>query len=214
MTMRVNRLMAIAGVAAAALSAEVLHAQGRGGPSWTTNQGDAQRSAWIRTDAKLSIEAMQKPGLSVSVEGHTGQSGQTTPQPDAARHAREHHFLQGLQSARVRRRQQRHGLFHRLRPEPDVLDSSSWRRTFGVRGDAFLSRSADHHHQADQRGAGGRPDGELRLAQRRPPGGEVAAEVAGALVEVEALETRPSPWEAAACCTCSTRRQVRTPCLP
>ena len=63
MTMRVDRLMAIAGVAAAALSAEVLHAQGRGGPSWTTNQGDAQRSAWIRTDAKLSIEAIQKPGF-------------------------------------------------------------------------------------------------------------------------------------------------------
>jgi hypothetical protein len=62
-TMRVDRRMAIAGVAAAALSAEVLHAQGRGGPSWTTNQGDAQRSAWIRTDAKLSIEAMQKPGF-------------------------------------------------------------------------------------------------------------------------------------------------------
>lgn len=58
--MRVERLAALAGVVAA-LSAEALYAQGRGGPSWTTNQGDAQRSAWIRTDSKLSIETMQKP---------------------------------------------------------------------------------------------------------------------------------------------------------
>ena len=58
--MRVERLAALAGVVAA-LSAEALYAQGRGGPSWTTNQGDAQRSAWIRTDSKLSVETIQKP---------------------------------------------------------------------------------------------------------------------------------------------------------
>ncbi|MBX3280437.1 MAG: PQQ-like beta-propeller repeat protein [Acidobacteria bacterium] len=30
---------------------------------WMTGNGDAQRSAWIRTDAKISPESMQKPGF-------------------------------------------------------------------------------------------------------------------------------------------------------
>jgi hypothetical protein len=38
-------------------------AQGRGGADWTTSNGDAQRSAWVRTDAKISPETMQKPGF-------------------------------------------------------------------------------------------------------------------------------------------------------
>jgi hypothetical protein len=59
---RVAFLLTLAGVGAV-LSSGVLHGQGRGGPAWTTSQGDAQRSAWIRTDGKLSIEAMQKPGF-------------------------------------------------------------------------------------------------------------------------------------------------------
>src|SRR6266516_2859691 len=47
----------------ALLAVGVLHAQGRGGGAWTTNQGDAQRSGWIRNDAKVSVESMQKPGF-------------------------------------------------------------------------------------------------------------------------------------------------------
>jgi outer membrane protein assembly factor BamB len=38
-------------------------AQGRGGTDWMTSNGDAQRSAWVRTDAKISPETMQKPGF-------------------------------------------------------------------------------------------------------------------------------------------------------
>src|SRR5713226_773105 len=56
---RADRRAGFAGITVL-LSAGVLHAQGRG---WTTNQGDAQRSGWIRTDAKVSVEAMQKPGF-------------------------------------------------------------------------------------------------------------------------------------------------------
>jgi hypothetical protein len=41
----------------------LLHAQGRGGGAWTTSQGDAQRSGWIRNDAKVSVESIQKPGF-------------------------------------------------------------------------------------------------------------------------------------------------------
>jgi len=35
---------------------------GRGG-DWTTGGNDAQRSSWVRTDAKISPESMQKPGF-------------------------------------------------------------------------------------------------------------------------------------------------------
>ncbi len=36
---------------------------GRGGSEWLTAQGDAQRTSWIRTDAKISVETMSKPGF-------------------------------------------------------------------------------------------------------------------------------------------------------
>jgi outer membrane protein assembly factor BamB len=36
---------------------------GRGAADWTTGAGDAQRSFWVRTDAKISKESMQKPGF-------------------------------------------------------------------------------------------------------------------------------------------------------
>src|SRR5215470_14789906 len=41
----------------------VSKAQGRGGADWMTDNGDAQRSAWVRTDAKISPGSMQKPGF-------------------------------------------------------------------------------------------------------------------------------------------------------
>src|SRR6266542_6148552 len=41
-----------------------IHAQvGRGGSEWLTARGDAQRTSWIRTDAKISVESMSKPGF-------------------------------------------------------------------------------------------------------------------------------------------------------
>ena len=39
------------------------HAQGRGGGAWTTVGGDAQRTASVRTDPKISSASMQKPGF-------------------------------------------------------------------------------------------------------------------------------------------------------
>jgi hypothetical protein len=35
----------------------------RGGAAWTTVSGDAQRTASVRTDPKISVESMQKPGF-------------------------------------------------------------------------------------------------------------------------------------------------------
>jgi hypothetical protein len=37
------------------------NAQGRS--EWVTNNGDAQRSSWIRSDPKISRESLQKPGF-------------------------------------------------------------------------------------------------------------------------------------------------------
>lgn len=47
-------------VAAAAVAA---HAQGRGGGAWSTTGGDAQRSAWVRTDPKITKDSMQNGGF-------------------------------------------------------------------------------------------------------------------------------------------------------
>src|SRR5262245_35156521 len=39
------------------------NAQGRGSADWMTGNADAQRSSWVRTDAKISPATMQKPGF-------------------------------------------------------------------------------------------------------------------------------------------------------
>jgi hypothetical protein len=41
-------------------SVAFLHAQGRGGSEWTTSGFDAQRSGWLRADARLTKAAVQK----------------------------------------------------------------------------------------------------------------------------------------------------------
>jgi outer membrane protein assembly factor BamB len=35
----------------------------RGGQEWLTSNGDAQRSSWMRSDTKISVENMRKPGF-------------------------------------------------------------------------------------------------------------------------------------------------------
>ncbi len=53
--------MDFAAVIAAAVV--VSHAQGRGGGAWTTVGGDAQRTSFVRTDAKISLSTLQSPGF-------------------------------------------------------------------------------------------------------------------------------------------------------
>src|SRR5262245_9669078 len=49
---------------ASALAGTIAVAQpGRGGSQWLTALGDAQRTSWIRTDDKISIETLSKPGF-------------------------------------------------------------------------------------------------------------------------------------------------------
>jgi outer membrane protein assembly factor BamB len=60
--MRAQRLI-IAG-AASALAGSLAFAQvGRGGTQWQTALGDAQRTSWVRTDDKISVAALSKPGF-------------------------------------------------------------------------------------------------------------------------------------------------------
>jgi hypothetical protein len=53
----------VASACGVAIVAPVVNAQGRGGGEWTTSQGDAQRSSWVRTDARLTKDAVQKGEL-------------------------------------------------------------------------------------------------------------------------------------------------------
>ena len=54
------RSAALAGIALTTML-NALYAQ-RGG-DWMTIGNDAQRSSWVRSDAKISIDTMRKPGF-------------------------------------------------------------------------------------------------------------------------------------------------------
>lgn len=66
----------------ALLSQGVAHAQ-RGVGDWTTGGFDAQRSHWVRNDAKISIDSMRKPGFTLdwklNLNDLTGKQGTLTP---------------------------------------------------------------------------------------------------------------------------------------
>ena len=57
-----TRLLGAIAIASAG-GVALVQAQGRGGGEWTTSQGDAQRSSWVRTDARLTKDAVQKGEL-------------------------------------------------------------------------------------------------------------------------------------------------------
>ena len=48
------------GMCALLLAPVTAQAQGRGGAEWTTSNGDAQRTSWIRTDPRISVASMAK----------------------------------------------------------------------------------------------------------------------------------------------------------
>jgi hypothetical protein len=64
-------------------SVAVLHAQGRGGSEWTTSGFDAQRSSWLRGDARLTKDAVQKGEFaylwSMKLENANRQLNSLTP---------------------------------------------------------------------------------------------------------------------------------------
>jgi len=64
-TMRRLTAAAALPLASAFVWAGAAQAQGRGGSDWMTAGGDAQRASSIRTDPKISVSRMQKPGFQV-----------------------------------------------------------------------------------------------------------------------------------------------------
>jgi len=52
------------GVALTCAAAAVIQAQGRGGQNWNTVGADAQRTGWLRTETRISAEAMKGQGAS------------------------------------------------------------------------------------------------------------------------------------------------------
>jgi len=80
-TQRLQRLIR-AGMLVSA-SVAFLHAQGRGGNEWTTSGFDAQRSHWLRGDARLTKEAVQKGEFaflwSMKIENTSRQLNSLTP---------------------------------------------------------------------------------------------------------------------------------------
>jgi outer membrane protein assembly factor BamB len=48
-------------LSAAILPVCVIYAQGRGGQNWNTAGADAQRTGWLRTEARIAAAALQKP---------------------------------------------------------------------------------------------------------------------------------------------------------
>ncbi|MBI4476417.1 MAG: hypothetical protein HY654_04540 [Acidobacteria bacterium] len=57
-----NRITVAFRLAAFCAIGGLVHAQGRGGADWTTGGFDAQRTAWVRNDPRISVETMLKPG--------------------------------------------------------------------------------------------------------------------------------------------------------
>src|SRR3954462_8067910 len=71
-------------LAGAALTTGVAQAQfGRGAGDWNTVGGDAQRSNWVRNDAKIAKNALEKPGFGfiwkVKLENAPKQANALTP---------------------------------------------------------------------------------------------------------------------------------------
>ena len=86
---RISRLTETVGTALVraaflvSLSASWLHAQGRGGGEWTTSGFDAQRTGWLRADARLTKEAVQKGEFAflwkMKIENASRQLNSLTP---------------------------------------------------------------------------------------------------------------------------------------
>ena len=82
--MRIQRLQRLIGAGMlVSASVALLHAQGRGGPEWTTSGFDAQRSGWLRADARLTKDAVQKGEFvflwSMQIENASRQLNSLTP---------------------------------------------------------------------------------------------------------------------------------------
>jgi len=71
----------LSGIVVVTVGVGAAHAQGRGGGAWTTAAGDAQRTSSVRTDPKISVQSMQKPGFQFLWKRKLGTQPQSLTQP-------------------------------------------------------------------------------------------------------------------------------------
>src|SRR5947209_12614418 len=83
--------------------------------------------------------------LSAALENEARESTETTGIVDAAASAVEHHFLQGIQGAGLRRRQLGQRLLDRLRPQQDLLETAP-ERAAARSGHPCVPRRDDDHY--------------------------------------------------------------------
>ncbi len=69
---RSTRGIVIAGIAAVAAGSLVSAQVGRGGSQWLTALGDAQRTSWLRTDDKISVQTLSNPGFELQWQSKLG----------------------------------------------------------------------------------------------------------------------------------------------
>ena len=81
--MRRPQMLRLIGAAVLLSASTFLHAQGRGGGEWTTSGFDAQRSGWLRADARLTKDAVQKGEFAflwtMTIENSSRQLNSLTP---------------------------------------------------------------------------------------------------------------------------------------
>lgn len=73
--MRLHRLtwgLKIAGITAFAAGSLVFAQVGRGGSQWLTPLGNAQRTSWLRTDDKISVQTLSNPGFDLQWQSKLG----------------------------------------------------------------------------------------------------------------------------------------------
>src|SRR5262245_25951132 len=80
--MRRSGLTVIVSITCVLLWTGAANGQGRGPTEWMTSHADAQRSSWIRTDAKISTKTLEKPGFQllwkIKMKNDSRQSGWLT----------------------------------------------------------------------------------------------------------------------------------------
>ena len=161
--MRAHRIASL--VAASLIVSGATFAQvGRGWSDWPTSYADAQRTSWLRTDPKISVESMSEPGFELQWTSKLDNQSRGLAGPHAGcdrkrRHALRADVTRGWQLEQPLHARQR----HRLRRLVAHV------RGHAARGDGRLQRG--HYGGADaHRERGGSADiaGRYGRDARRP----------------------------------------------
>ena len=150
----------------------------------------------VGQDRPANLERQHaEAGIPAALEIEARESAAAARIVDPADAAVEHHFVQGIQGAGVRRRQLGQRLFDRLRPQQDVLEAAS-EHAASRGGKPRVPGRDDHDHPRD-----------AARRRRLPP----AAARPPTRHRGRAAATRTStPSRAAVSCTRSIRRPATT----